>query len=70
MGPSLACPPLFMQVHDELLFEVRTEALPLVAALVKQEMEGAVALRVPLPVKLNAGPSWGELQEYCVVLPQ
>ena len=35
-----------------------------VAALVKRVMEGAVPLRVPLPVKLHVGPSWGELKEY------
>ncbi len=51
------------QVHDELLFEVRAGALSSVAPLVKEVMEGCVQLSVPLPVKVNSGPSWGEMQE-------
>ena len=34
-----------------------------VAALVRECMEGAASLRVPLRVKLHSGPSWGELTE-------
>jgi DNA polymerase I-like protein with 3'-5' exonuclease and polymerase domains len=34
-----------------------------VAALVRESMEGAASLRVPLRVKLHSGPSWGELRE-------
>ena len=53
-----------VQIHDELLLEVEREALPEAAALVKECMEGAVKLSVPMPVKLNVGPSWGQLQPY------
>jgi hypothetical protein len=62
-------PPSFplLQVHDELLFEVSEAQLPQVAALVRDVMEGAAGIwgvRVPLPVKLSVGPSWGQLQAY------
>jgi DNA polymerase I-like protein with 3'-5' exonuclease and polymerase domains len=53
-----------MQIHDELLFEVEETALPAAAALVRNCMEHAAALRVPFPVKLHVGPSWGSLQRY------
>lgn len=49
-------------MHDELIFEVRPSDVLRVAEVVRECMEGAVALRVPLQVKLSVGPSWGELQ--------
>jgi hypothetical protein len=55
-----------LQVHDELLFEVAQPHLQQVAALVRGVMEGASdvwGLSVALPVKLAAGPSWGQLQD-------
>lgn len=48
-------------MHDELVFEVRQRDVAAVAALVRECMEGAVLLAVPLRVKLSAGPSWGSL---------
>jgi hypothetical protein len=57
----------FLQVHDELLFEVSQSHLQQVAGLVRAVMEGAGQvwrLRVALPVKLAAGPSWGQLQDF------
>ncbi len=63
--PFPAPPP--PQIHDELVFEVEAAALPAVAARVRGVLEGMAAahrLRVPLPVKMGAGPSWGELAEY------
>lgn len=36
---------------------------PQVAALVRECMEGAASLAVPLRVKLHSGPSWGQLEE-------
>ena len=44
------------------MYEVQNERLADVAALVKHEMERAIPLRVPTPVKLSVGPSWGELK--------
>jgi len=41
---------MILQVHDELIFEVPDEELETVRTLVKEEMENAVKLRVPLLV--------------------
>ncbi len=49
---------LLLQVHDELVLEVASEALEPVRALVKDTMEGAVQLSVPLLVDTGAGPDW------------
>ncbi len=49
---------LLLSVHDELLFEVpRNEVEPL-AALVRETMEGALALSVPLIVDVKVGDDW------------
>jgi DNA polymerase theta len=53
-------------VHDEFLFEVRFDALPEVARIIKGVLESTAQLRVPMPVKLHVGRSWGELEEYVV----
>ena len=51
-----------VQVHDELLFEVKENAVAEVCTIIRRGMEDAVVLEVPLKVKIHAGPSWGELQ--------
>ena len=49
---------LLLQIHDELVFEVRAEAMPEIAALVREEMLGALPLQVPLAVNISRGPNW------------
>ncbi|MCT0219224.1 DNA polymerase I [Synechococcus sp. CS-1329] len=51
---------LLLQVHDELVLEAAPEALELVLAAVKQVMETALELRVPLVVDTGVGPNWME----------
>lgn len=51
---------MLLQVHDELVFEVLPEELDKVQALVKQEMEHAAELSVPLVVDLGVGKNWLE----------
>jgi DNA polymerase-1 len=51
---------LLLTVHDELVFEVRTEAVQPFCAWVKEEMESVHPLRVPLVVDVHAGPNWGQ----------
>ena len=51
-----------LQVHDELVYEVRADRLADVAGMVKAEMERAMPLRVPTPAKLSVGLSWGTLE--------
>ena len=36
------------------------------AGVIKRHMEAAAHLQVPLRVKLHVGPSWGQLEEYCI----
>lgn len=54
---------LLLTIHDELLFEVPDTELAEVSKLVKQIMENICPLKVPLKVKIKAGPNWGNLQE-------
>jgi DNA polymerase-1 len=49
---------LLLQVHDELVLEVAPEALAEVQPLVKDTMEQAVRLDVPLVVESGVGPTW------------
>ncbi len=51
---------LLLQVHDELIFESPREEVETVRRLVKEEMESVIALRVPLRVSVESGPSWGD----------
>jgi len=54
---------MILQVHDELVFEVPQEELPVVIPLVREMMESAYPLRVPLKVDLSVGPNWGEMED-------
>jgi DNA polymerase-1 len=49
---------LLLQVHDELVLEAAPEALEAVQVLVKETMEGAVQLDVPLVAEMGAGANW------------
>ncbi|KAK9835520.1 hypothetical protein WJX74_002208 [Apatococcus lobatus] len=52
---------LLLQIHDELLFEVHRDALQSAARFIRDQMEDILSLKVPLKVRFNAGPSWGEM---------
>ncbi|HHW91876.1 MAG TPA: DNA polymerase I, partial [Firmicutes bacterium] len=54
---------LLLQVHDELIFSVPEGELAEVKALVKECMEGAVKLAVPLVVDLKVGKNWYEVKK-------
>jgi len=47
-----------LTVHDELLFEVAKDRAEEVAALVRERMERAAELRVPLTVDVGIGENW------------
>lgn len=51
---------MLLQVHDELLFETPASEAERVTEIVREEMEGAVALSVPLKVEIGSGRSWAE----------
>ncbi|MFC4452754.1 DNA polymerase I [Deinococcus sonorensis] len=49
---------LLLQVHDELLVEAPSERADEVAAVMREMMEGAMVLKVPLRVEVGTGPNW------------
>ena len=51
---------MILTVHDELLFEAPRETAADAAAALRQIMEGAVPLRVPLTVDVGIGENWKE----------
>jgi DNA polymerase-1 len=51
---------MLLQVHDELLLEVPEDAIEATRSIVRAEMEGAIALDVPLKVDIGFGGSWYE----------
>ena len=51
---------LLLQVHDELVLDVQHDEAGHVEALVKEHMESAMALEVPLVVDMNMGKNWLE----------
>ena len=54
---------LILQIHDELLFEVLKEEISRTRKIVKEEMEKAINLSVPLLVNTKVGKNWGEMRE-------
>lgn len=51
---------MIMQVHDELVFEVRSEKVAFYSELIKTQMESAANLVVPLIVDVGQGNNWDE----------
>jgi DNA polymerase-1 len=52
---------MLLQVHDELILECPESHAEEAARLVKEEMEQAIVLRVPLRVSVETGKRWGDL---------
>ena len=52
---------MVLQVHDELLLEVQSDAVTEVGGLARREMEGVAKLLIPLKVDLKWGPNWAEM---------
>ena len=51
---------LILQVHDELLIEAAENEVEEVKAILKNEMENAADLNVPMDVDVHSGKSWFE----------
>jgi len=51
---------MVLQVHDELVFDVPEPEVELLESLVRENMEGAARLAVPLTVDISTGGSWAE----------
>lgn len=53
---------LLLQVHDDLILEVPRGEMEEVIGLLKDKMEHACTLKVPLEVSVKAGPNWYDMQ--------
>ncbi|WP_041668755.1 DNA polymerase I [Acetobacterium woodii] len=53
---------LILQVHDELIIDTPKNEQTQVERLIKEEMEGAASLSVPMTVDVNSGTSWFDLK--------
>ncbi|MCK6511501.1 DNA polymerase I [Myxococcota bacterium] len=51
---------MLLQIHDELLFEVPPDEIDPLSQLLREEMQQAMPLRVPLVVDIGHGPNWAE----------
>ncbi|MDP9110602.1 MAG: DNA polymerase I, partial [Candidatus Eremiobacteraeota bacterium] len=51
---------VIMQVHDELVLEVRQDATATVAAGIREQMVNAAELKVPLRIHIGVGMNWDE----------
>ncbi|MGY3949248.1 DNA polymerase I [Aeromonas allosaccharophila] len=51
---------MLMQVHDELVFEIREEKLEEYTAIIKEKMSAAAELHVPLVVEAGTGDNWDQ----------
>lgn len=54
---------MLLQVHDELIFNLPAEELTAVSALVRERMEQAVELALPLVVDVKAGRDWYHMEK-------
>ena len=52
---------LLLQIHDELIFEVPIEEKEEASAMIKELMENAEKLSVPLRVSIEEGKCWGAM---------
>jgi DNA polymerase-1 len=51
---------LLLQVHDELVFETPADVVEQEAAWIREEMQAAMQLKVPLKVEIGWGKNWQE----------
>lgn len=54
---------MILQVHDELVFEADAATVDAAIAVIREEMEHVMPLRVPLRVDIGAGPNWAATDE-------
>jgi DNA polymerase-1 len=54
---------MLLQVHDELVFEVRQDRANSWVKKIKPLMEEAIKLSVPVKVEAKVGDNWGEMEK-------
>ncbi|MBI1971253.1 MAG: DNA polymerase I, partial [Candidatus Wildermuthbacteria bacterium] len=52
---------MILQLHDELLFEIKSEMIALCLGPIRHAMETACRLDIPLVVEASTGTSWGDM---------
>ena len=53
---------MLLQIHDELIFEIKSDEVEAIALKLKHIMENIMELDVPLVCSVSIGESWGELK--------
>ena len=53
---------MLLQIHDELIFEVKEENIEKITLDIKEIMENVYSLNVPLLTSVSVGNNWGELK--------
>lgn len=53
---------MILQVHDELIFEIKKDKLDFYSPKIKNLMENVLPLKVPIIAEENIGDNWGELK--------
>ncbi|WP_047788182.1 DNA polymerase I [Tenacibaculum mesophilum] len=51
---------MLLQVHDELVFDAHKDELDIIKPIIKQEMENAFKMSVPLDIEIDTGANWLE----------
>jgi DNA polymerase-1 len=53
---------MLLQIHDELIFEIKKDKINFYSPKIKAIMEGVLKLRVPILVDESRGNNWGDLK--------
>ena len=51
---------MLLQVHDELVFDAHKDEVNIIQPIIKEEMENAFKMEVPLDVEIGIGQNWLE----------
>lgn len=54
---------LLLQIHDELIYEIKEDSITDAAKIIKKEMEGVVENEIPFIVEAYTGYNWGEMDK-------
>lgn len=52
---------LLLSIHDELIFEIEKERIAEAQTIIKESMESAMNLTVPIELSIGVGTSWDEV---------
>ncbi|VFP77850.1 DNA polymerase I [Buchnera aphidicola] len=61
---------IIMQIHDELIFEIKEEQISKFSHLIKYHMENSTKLIVPLYVSIKTGKNWKEMKSCILSVPK